>query len=115
MTSKERIDAAIAARDKATPGPFEVVFRGTLGMYSVRKTDGSVHKQLAYCGFFDASLFAAAPDLADEVIRLRKWQEEALPYLNLASARLMPKPLDFIRFNDAIDDIDRLIAEAEGE
>lgn len=44
MTSKERIDVAIAARPQATPGPFEVVFRGTLGMYSVRKTDGSVHK-----------------------------------------------------------------------
>lgn len=82
MTAHERIEAAIAARSQATPGPFEVVFRGTLGMYSVRKTDGSVHKQLAYCGFFDASLFAAAPDLVDEVILLRKWQQEALPYLH---------------------------------
>jgi hypothetical protein len=48
----------------------------------------------------------------NKINRLRKWQEEALPYLNLASARLKPSPLDFIRFNDAIDDINRLIAKA---
>ena len=115
MTTRERIDAAIAARDKATPGPLKVVFKGTIGKYAVENQEGSAHRQLAYCGHADALLFAAAYDLVDEVIRLRKWQSEAVPYLNIASARLMPKPLDFIRFNNAIDDIDRLIAEAEGE
>ena len=72
MTAKERIKAAIAARDKATPGPLEVVFKGTIDKYTVEKQEGGVHKQLAYCGHADALLFAAAPDLVDEVVRLRK-------------------------------------------
>lgn len=72
MTARERIDAAIAARDKATPGPLEVVFKGTIGKYVVEKQESGVHRQLAYCGLSDALLIAAAPDLVDEVIRLRK-------------------------------------------
>lgn len=72
MTAQERIEAAIAARDKATPEPLEVVFKGTIGKYTVEKQEGGVHKQLAYCGYSDALLFAAAPDLVDEVVRLRK-------------------------------------------
>lgn len=113
MTSHERIDAAIAARPQATPGPLEVVFKGAIDKYTVEKQEGGVHRQLAYCGYSDASLFAAAPDLADEVIRLRKWQQETLPWLNVAAAQFKPRPLDLVTFNSTVGTIYRLIAEAQ--
>ena len=120
MTAHERIDAAIAARDKATPGPWkaELCLGGSYVIdNTLPETRGKVRRIAEVYGHLstpsDARLIAAAPDLVDEVIRLRKWQEEALPYLNIALARLKPSHLDFIRFNDAIDDINRLIAEAK--
>ena len=52
-------------------------------------------------------------ECAEEIERLRAWQQEVLPYLNVAAARFKPKPLDIIHFNKTIDDLDRLIAEAK--
>ena len=109
MTSKERIEAAIAARPQATPGPLKVVFKGAIDKYTVEKQEGGIHKQLAYCGRADALLFAAAPDLVDEVVRLRKWQQEAVRWLEGARAtmELVGAP------KDMKNTIDRLIAEAQ--
>lgn len=79
---QQQIEAAKAAMDKATPGPLDVIFTGTMGKYLVEKTEGSVHKQLAYCGLDDALLFAAAPALARRVIEL----EDQLKKYELALA-----------------------------
>ena len=114
MTARERIDAAIAARDKATPGPLKVVFKGTIGKYAVEKQEGSVHRQLAYCGHADALLFAAAYDLADEVIRLRKWQSEATEWLQSDKKRIENEENCKV-LQPYIDWLDRLIAEAQGD
>ena len=101
MTAKERIEKAIAARSQATPGPLKVVFKGAIDKYTVEKQEGGIHKQLAYCGYSDALLFSAAPDLVDEVIRLRKWQSEAVEIIK----HVVHIPEDGI--------YDRLIAEAK--
>lgn len=112
MTAHERIEAAIAARDKATPGPLKVVFKGTIDKYTVEKQEGGVHKQLAYCGYSDARLIAAAPDLVDEVIRLRKWQSEATEWLQIDKKRIENEENCKV-LQPYIDWLDRLIAEAQ--
>ena len=113
MTAKERIDAAIAARDKATPGPIKVVFKGAIDKYTVEKQEGGVHRQLAYCGYSDALLFTAAPDLVDEVIRLRKWQSEAVGMLKNENLYLFKGSLSEKEYQINLDTIDRLIVEAQ--
>ena len=115
MTIRERIDAAIAARDKATPGPLKVVFKGTIGKYTVGKQEGGVHKQLAYCGYSDALLFSAAPDLVAEVVRLRAWQQEAVGMLKNENLYLFKGSLSEKEYQINLDTIDRLIAEAQGD
>lgn len=124
MTTQEHIAAAIAARPQATPGPLKVVFKGTIGKYTVEKQEGGVHRQLAYCGYFDALLFAAAPDLVDEVVRLRKRQSEAVVKLMAYASKLRTdlNPVFGKSYSDAgvrkedeeyLADLDRLIAEAQ--
>ena len=112
MTAHERIEAAIAARDKATPGPWDVdVFEGN----EIIVANGTFLAKLWLRKNWDtesnATLIAAAPDLATEVIRLRKWQQEAVRWLEGARAtmELVGAP------KDMKDTIDRLIAEAQGD
>ena len=119
MTARERIDAAIAARPQATPGPWEAeLCLG--GSYVIDNTlpenGGKVRRIAEVYGHLstpsDARLIAAAPDLVDEVILLRKWQQEALPWLAYASDRYWEKN----HYRDGIGRIyalDRLIAEAQ--
>ena len=113
MTARERIAAAIAARDKATPGPLKVVFKGTIGKYAVEKQEGSVHRQLAYCGHADALLFAAAYDLVDEVIRLRKLLSGAVEMLDHQNMYFFSTGFDEEECQINLEKIRRLIAEAQ--
>ena len=106
MTTKERINTAIAARDKATPGPWDVdVFEGN----EIIVANGTFLAKLWLRKNWDtesnATLIAAAPDLVDEVIRLREWQQEALKWLEREAKEytILPPP-----------ELDRLIAEAKG-
>ena len=121
MNAQERIEAAIAARDKATPGPLEVVFKGAIDKYTVEKQEGGIHKQLAYCGYSDALLFAAAPDLVDEVVRLRVWQSEVLPWLEEGRVPLLEQIEMWSgrsreeMYRNQLGELDRLIAEAQEE
>ena len=89
MTAQERIDAAIEALPQATPGPWkaELCLGGSYVIDNTLPENGGKVRRIAEVyGHLstpsDASLIAAAPDLVDEVIRLRKWQQEALPYLH---------------------------------
>lgn len=113
MTAKERIEAAIAARDKATPGPLKVVFKGAIDKYTVEKQEGGVHKQLAYCGHADALLFTAAPDLVDEVIRLRKLLSGAVEMLDHQNMYFFSTGFDEEEYQINLEKIRRLIAEAQ--
>ena len=91
----------LKAKDKGTKGPFDVVFAGTMGKYSLEKVEKGVHKQLAYCGYYDAIRFAATPDALE-------WISKALPWLK------------YIKANANIDayldpaDLAALIAQVEG-
>ena len=95
---------ALKAKDKGTKGPFDVVFAGTMGKYSLEKVEGGVHKQLAYCGYYDAIRFAAAPDALE-------WIAKALPWLRYIKANANTDayldPADLAA-------ISALIAQAEG-
>ena len=80
------IRAALEALDKATPGPWVVG-----GKYTVRTTKSSSdwicrvrdihHRHSDEEDSSNATLIAAAPDMAAEIVKLRKWQSEALPYI----------------------------------
>ena len=113
MTTHERIEAAIAARDKATPGPWkaELCLGGSYVIdNTLPETRGKVRRIAEVYGHLstpsDARLIAAAPDLVDEVIRLREWQQEALKWLEREAKEytILPPP-----------ELDRLIAEAKGD
>lgn len=73
MTSEERIAAALAALDKATPGPWrrvntycKIADETYVKMQSTTKSVAFIARDV------DLTLIAAAPDLAREVIRLRE-------------------------------------------
>ena len=121
----DRIEAALAALDKVTRGKWKMV-AGTNDTLPCIVAETNVC--VADLGSIldpeisaNATLIAAAPDLAAEVIRLRKWQNEAVQYLDDA--------LEYLRnqiavwevydrhkvYQSALDDINRLIAEAEEE
>ena len=68
-SAQERIDAAIAAREKATPGPWEAYHVSDHGLWCIAKTENGV---VIAPSNYNAAIIAAAPDLADEVARLRK-------------------------------------------
>ena len=105
----DKITAALDALDKATPGPW-VAELCLGGAYVIDNTlpenKGKVRHIAEVWGPLatpaNAALIAAAPDLAAEVIRLRKWQSEAMKLIDGCLA--MPSEL-----------ADRLIAEAKGE
>ena len=88
----DRIEAALAAADKATPGPWAEPYYndypGDQGWWVHNGKEGASEYAVAVTfvgnprAEHDATLIAAAPDLAAEVIRLRKWQSEAVPYLH---------------------------------
>ena len=117
MTSNDRIEAALAALDKATPGRWMPSIHQAV---ETEKPDGTI-KTVCICSPIDATLISAAPDLAAEVIRLRKWQSEAVQYLDDALEYLQNQISVWKEYNrhkvyqSALDDINRLIAEAEGE
>lgn len=122
MTTKERINTAIAARSQTTPGEWTIRKRvDNSGDYPFPDYDilavaewGPQGVAEAHQNPFNAALIAAAPDLVDEVVKLRKWQREAMPWLSYASDRYWEKN----HHHDGVgrnNDLDRLIAEAEGE
>ena len=64
--------------------------------------------------FVETDNFKFHHECADEIERLRKWQQEALPWLSYASDRYWDKN----HHHNGVgrnNDLDRLIAEAEGE
>lgn len=82
MTAQERIEAAIAAHLQATPGPWMFIHGNKI-------IDNSGEAVALVAGKWkqnemeaNRNTISAAPDLVDEVILLRKWQQEALPYLH---------------------------------
>ena len=122
-----RITAALEAADKATPGPWVVG-----GKYTVRTTKSSSdwicrvrdihHRHSDEEDSSNATLIAAAPDMAAEIVKLRKWQSEAVEWVQQAAANRssliktwrelkLTKLIPDIEKN--IIDIDRLIAEAK--
>ena len=64
----DRIEAALAALDKVTPGRWMPSIHQAV---ETEKPDGTI-KTVCICSPIDAILIAAAPDLAAEVVRLRK-------------------------------------------
>ena len=113
----DRIEAALAALDRAAPGKWMPSMHQAV---ETEKPDGTI-KTVCICSPIDAILIAAAPDLAAEVIRLRKWQSEAVKWLPFASADQYYEYLtrkgwpigDEYKKNSEV--IDRLISEAEEE
>ena len=114
----DRIQNAIDALDKATPGPWQAYWvKDNSASYPVLHiAKKSTMKDL--CVFEkkhapigeDMLLIAAAPDLAAEVIRLRKWKSKVLK-------RMEGWRDSLVETNDfgGLQYLDRLIAEAEGE
>ena len=120
MTARERIDAAIAARDKATPGPWEVVFiKDSSFGYVIYGDTGDIGRLISHSRGRDLRLIAAAPDLVDEVIRLRKWQQEAVRWLGEARIPLLEQIVLWSdrgreeMYRNQLVALDRLIAEAQ--
>ena len=101
----DRIEAALAALDKMLNLPFEVFENN-----EIRDSTGTAIAEVWIRKKYDAhdvaELFARSPDLAAEVIRLRKWQQGSLLWLKRTAKdyTILPPP-----------DLYRLIAEAEGE
>ena len=113
MTDRDnRIEAALAALDKVTPGPWSVIY-GAGDDYS----EVIANPRRLFVADVetkdDATLIAAAPDLAAEVIRLRKWQSEAVLKLRGYHAVRRRCFCDYCK--DEMKTLNRLIAEAEGE
>ena len=85
MTEQElqQIEAAKAALDKATPGPWEMG-ENVRGFYHIwgKKHEwvGQIHA-LPEKSHNDATLIAAAPALVRRVQELEDWQAQALPWL----------------------------------
>ena len=117
-----RITAALEAADKATPGPWVVG-----GKYTVRTTKSSSdwicrvrdihHRHSDEEDSSNATLIAAAPDMAAEIVKLRKWQSEAVEQLKAIQKLINPKVRIFGQVVTMYDSkptvIDRLIAEAK--
>ena len=74
----DRIRAVLEAADKATPGPWDAVHVNDKGLWCICK---AVNGVVISPSTDNASLIAAAPDMAAEIVKLRKWQSEALPYI----------------------------------
>lgn len=71
MNSSDRVEAALAALPKATPGPWH---QGPYYQTDVESAQGTICECKPFetvRGRTNAILIAAAPDLAAEVIRLR--------------------------------------------
>ena len=119
----DRVQNAIDVLDKATPGPW--YHRG------YNKILDEKGNSVALCAarldieemVANKNLLAAAPDLATEVIRLRKWQSEAVVKLIAYASKLRTdlNPVFGKSYSDAgvrkedeeyLADLDRLIAEA---
>ena len=93
----DRIRAVLEAADKATPGPWDAVHVNDKGLWCICK---AVNGVVISPSTDNASLIAAAPDMAAEIVKLRKWQSEAVKLIDGCLA--MPSEL-----------ADRLIKEAE--
>ena len=116
----DRIEAALAALDKMLNLPFEVFENN-----EIRDSTGTAIAEVWIRKKYDAhdvaELFARSPDLAAEVIRLRKWQSEALPELKKAQTR---EYVQYVKYRVSTtmagehertyNELTRLIAEAEG-
>lgn len=121
MTAHERIDAAIAARSQATPGPWEALLsKGMVyGHTSGSPVSVSGISWPAEPAEANTILIAAAPDLVDEVIRLRKWQQEALPWLEEGLVPLLERIYLWYgrgreeMYRKQLGELTRLIAEAQ--
>ena len=132
MTEQElqQIEAAKAALDKATPGPWEVFFTGTIGKYVVEVSEKSVHKRIATTTQPNAILIAAAPVLVRRVQKLEDWQAKALPLLKTKAFDLQddiefvervwkdePKSNEWLyaqKWRKELEPINALIEQAEG-
>ena len=116
----DRIEAALAALDKMLNLPFEVFENN-----EIRDSTGTAIAEVWIRKKYDAhdvaELFARSPDLAAEVIMLRKWQNEAVQYLDDALEYLQNQISVWEVYDrhkvyqSTLDDINRLIAEAEEE
>lgn len=120
MTSKERIDAAIAALEKATPGPWkaELCLGGSYVIDNTLPENGGKVRRIAEVyGHLstpsDARLIAAAPDLVDEVIRLRKLLSGAVEMLGHQNMYFFSTGFDEEEYQINLEKIRRLIAEAQ--
>ena len=82
MTAKERIEKAIEARSQAKPGPWKFVHGNKIIDNSGEAVTLVVGKWKQDEMEANRNIIVAAPDLVDEVILLRKWQQEAVPYLH---------------------------------
>ena len=120
----DHIEAALAAMDKVTPGPWCSHYIHDLLRIGRKSLDITTDCDCLYePDENDATLIAAAPDLAAEVIRLRKWQDDAFCHVeisrNYLSTELKTMKDDGSGAIDQLkqfkDEADRLIAEAEGE
>ena len=122
----DRITAALEAADKATPGKWEVV-EDVFGEHpDIRDSEGrliaTVRREFPMSEerrTHNAKVLAAAPDMAAEIVKLRKWQSEAADYLGEARAYYADKA-ELWKGRDRekqyqlhVDVIDRLIAEAK--
>lgn len=109
----DRVQNAIDVLDKATPGPW--YHRG------YNKILDEKGNSVALCAarldieemVANKNLLAAAPDLATEVIRLRKWQSEAVGMLKNENLYLFKGSLSEKEYQINLDTMDRLIAEAQ--
>lgn len=123
-----RITAALEAADKATPGPWELFEDIFLTQPDIQDRNGRsvATVRLPYpmnevTRSSNATLIAAAPDLAAEVVRLRKWQSKAVDYLDYARGYFLEKVTIWEgrdrekMYQTDLDEVDRLIAEAQGE
>lgn len=139
MTSNDRIEAALAALDKVSPGEWGTISNSVDILTKYQK---SAHQESAQVvskidslvwlvatmnpkepAIANATLIAAAPDLAAEVVRLREWKDDAFCHVeisrNYLSTELKTMKDDGSGAIDQLkqlkDEADRLIAEAEGE
>lgn len=120
MTAKKRIEAAIAARDKATPGPWkaELCLGGSYVIDNTLPENGGKVRRIAEVyGHLstpsDARFIAAAPDLVDEVIRLRKLLSGAVEMLDHQNMYFFNTGFDEEEYQINLEKIRRLIAEAQ--
>ena len=120
----DRIEAALEAADKATPGPWAEPYYndypGDQGWWVHNGKEGASEYAVAVTfvgnprAEHDATLIAAAPDLADEVVRLRDWQQRAVGSVRYElEDREALASLTGIRNIDRIDILTTLVKEAQ--